>query len=112
MDRLSTSVSTGYSQPAAQMLAGVNWYALAVVCGLLVFALAYAFLVVRPLRRRDPDHHHTAWLVAVGDAAIVVAYTLLTDLTAGALLLALMVVAGIPMIWEYIDDVSREKLEL
>lgn len=105
-------LSTGYQLSSPVLLSRVNWYSLAVVVGLLVFAVWYAFGIVRPLRRRDPQHHHTAWLVAVGDAAIVVAFTLLTDLVLGAILLALMVVAGTPMIVEYVEDVSRDKIEL
>ena len=86
-----------------------NRLEIAAACALLlVFGLAYAALV-RHLRRRDPDHGYTPWLVVVGDAAIVVGFTTVTNLALGALLLTLMASAGMPMIWEYIDSRAIEK---
>jgi uncharacterized membrane protein HdeD (DUF308 family) len=98
-------LSTAYSQ------SGVSLYAMVVVACLLAFAIGYAVLV-RNLRRRQPHHTHTAWLVVVGNAAIVVAFTLLTSLVHGALLLGLMAIAGIPMIVEYVDDTASHQTQL
>lgn len=84
---------------------------------LLLFGIAYA-LIVRRLRRRSPDHGHTAWLVVVGDAAIVLAFGLLAGVDSAILLIACMTAAGLPMVVEYLDDqlpaagLQRTKLDL
>lgn len=69
---------------------------------LLVFSVAYAALV-RIIRRRDPNHAHTATLVVFGVAAVVTAFAIATDLALGALLALFFGVAGLPMIWEFVD---------
>jgi len=69
-----------------------------------IFGWIYAFVVVRNMRRRDHDHGQTAWLVVVGVGVVVVAYTYITTIEQGILLLALFAAAGIPMIVEYVDD--------
>lgn len=73
---------------------------------------AYAWRIVRPLRRRNPDHGQTAWLVVVGTAATGIAYAILLALSIGAeaaaghiiLLMITNIASGLPMIIEYIDD--------
>lgn len=73
-----------------------------VVLALALFGVAYAALV-RRIRQRDPEHGYTAWLVVVGNAAIVIAYTLLVGLELGALLFTCMAAAGAPMVVEFGD---------
>lgn len=69
---------------------------------LLVFGIGYAYFV-RRIRSRYPEHGYTAVLVVFGVACVTVAFTAITSLPLGALLLALMAAAGAPMVWEYTD---------
>lgn len=71
-------------------------------CSLLVVSTAYAFLA-RYIRNRDPDHGLTAVLVVFGVGIIAIAYTAVTSLALGALLLSFCAIAGAPMVWEYTD---------
>jgi hypothetical protein len=70
---------------------------------LVLFGIIYA-AIIRRMRRRNPDHGQTAWLVVVGNATITAAFTALYGINAGAVLLACMAAAGLPMIIEYVDD--------
>jgi cobalamin biosynthesis protein CobD/CbiB len=86
---------------------------------LAVAAIYYAWRIVRPLRHRNPAHGQTAWLVVVGVAVTVVAYTfivaassnIVTSLEHAVLLLSAFAVSGLPMIVEYIDDHLRRDEE-
>lgn len=86
---------------------------------LAVACIYYAWKIVRPLRYRNPAHGQTAWLVVIGVAVTVVAYTLIvtavsnitTSLEHTALLLTTFAVSGLPMIVEYIDDHLRRNEE-
>ena len=100
-------LETALTQPATYLVLVV----------LLGAALYYAYRTVRPLRRRDPDHGQTAWLVVVGVAGTGLAYTLIVIVGAGllaglehlALLVLCFIVAGIPMTVEYIDDYTTRR---
>lgn len=70
---------------------------------LLIFGIAYA-VVVRTLRRRNPQHGYTPWLVVIGVGAVVAVYTLLAGLEAGVALFLLFAAAGLPMVAEFMDD--------
>lgn len=82
---------------------------------LIILATAcvvYAWRIVRRMRHDNPDHGQTAWLVVIGVAATIIAYTcmvaiasnLINALEYGALLLLAFAVAGLPMVVEYVDD--------
>lgn len=72
----------------------------------------YGFRIVRAMRRAQPDHGQTAWLVAVGVSLVIVAGAAIVAVTAGiataidwtAFVLLLFVAAGLPMIIEYVGD--------
>lgn len=68
---------------------------------LALFGVIYA-LTVRYIRRRNPDHGYTAFLVMIGNGAIVVAFAAVQGAEAGIFLLYCMVAAGVPMVVEYI----------
>lgn len=81
----------------------VNQTEIALAClTLFLFGLAYS-AVVRKLRQRDPEHGYTAVLVVFGVAVVCIVFTAITSLQTGAVLLALMAAASLPMIYEYTD---------
>lgn len=84
-----------------------------VALSLVLAASGYAYLV-RKLRRRNPDHGQTAWLVVVGVAMVVVGYAFVAGIEHAAIVAGLFAAAGIPMIVEYVDDhtdlISRRRM--
>ena len=94
----------------AQLLTNPITYLILIV--LAVGCTLYAYRYVRPTRQRSPDHGQTALFVVIGSAAVGVAYTIALAATYGIaaaitpaiLLLLCYIVAGLPMIAEYIDD--------
>lgn len=81
---------------------------IAVLLGLMLFGVLYA-AAVRSLRNRKREHGQTAWLVVVGNSAVIVAFGLLAGIAAAVLLTACMAAAGVPMILEYVDDYLRSQ---
>lgn len=84
---------------------------IALLC-LLIFGVLYA-AVVRALRRRNPHHGYTPWLVVVGDGVVVAAFAALYGLEAGVALFLMFAAAGTPMIVEFVDDhTAGKKLDI
>jgi hypothetical protein len=72
----------------------------------------YAFGIVRRMRKDDPEHGQTAWLVVIGNSAVGLTLAAITWITSSlnnaiSLLLLLLLAnlfAGLPMIAEYISS--------
>ena len=79
-----------------------------VLLTLVLAGIGYAWLV-RKLRRRNPHHGYTAWLVVVGNVIIVAGFAVLVGINLAVLLVLCMAAAGIPMVVEYIDDHLRSE---
>lgn len=82
---------------------------------LIILAISttiYAYGFVRRLRRRRANHGQTAFLVIVGNSIVAGFYFIILATAIGytaalpnlAVLLICNIVAGLPMIVEYIDD--------
>lgn len=71
-----------------------------VLAALGLFGVIYAG-AVRYIRKRHPDHGYTAFLVMVGNGAIVIAFAVAQGAEAAIFLLYCMVAAGVPMVLEY-----------
>lgn len=74
-------------------------------------AWLYAYRGVRAIRSKNPRHGHTALFVVIGDGAVALAAVLVVAangpvdwLNLAAILVAALAAAGLPMIWEYIED--------
>ena len=79
-----------------------------VLTGLLLVGIAYAALV-RYLRRRNPNHGYTAFLVVGGNLIVAGGFALVTGLQAAVLLILCMGAAGTPMIIESMDNHLRDE---
>jgi len=93
------------------VLAFANPLTYLILLALHGLAWLYAYKCVRPLRLRKRNHGQTALFVVLGDGAVALATVLIAAangpldwLALAAVLVAALGVAGIPMIWEYIDD--------
>jgi hypothetical protein len=101
----------------AQLVTNPSTYLILIVLG--VGCALYAYGYVRTTRRRNPNHGQTALFVAIGSAAVGIAYTIALAATYGIaaaiapafLLLLCYIAAGLPMIVEYIDDHTGEAAE-
>lgn len=87
----------------------ITWLVLAL---LHAACWAYAYGIVRRMRRSDPNHGQTAWLVVIGNSAIGATLFAIAWITIGLtnaiglliLLLLANLAAGVPMIVEYVGD--------
>lgn len=79
-----------------------------VLLGLLFAGFAYAWLV-RYLRRRNPNHGYTAFLVVGGNLIVAIGFALVSGIGAAVVLLACMGAAGVPMIVESMDNHLRNE---
>ena len=70
---------------------------------LLAAGFAYAWLV-RRLRRRNPNHGYTAFLVAGGNLIVALGFAFVAGVQMAVLLVLCMGAAGVPMIVENVDD--------
>lgn len=87
-----------------------------ILLALAVTCTAYAYAVVRPLRRKDREHGQTALLVVIGDGCVALAAVLIVAVNGPvdatgllAVLIACLVAGGLPMIAEYISDHTSQR---
>ncbi len=83
---------------------------IAILVGLFIAGILYA-VFVRRLRRREPNHGYTAFLVVGGDLLVVAGFYFLAGAHAAFVLLLCMASAGIPMVIEYVDDHLNHRRE-
>lgn len=79
-----------------------------VLVALLILGIGYAWLV-RRLRRRNPSHGYTAFLVVAGDLLVATGFAFVAGAQMAVLLVLCMGAAGVPMIVEYVDDHLRDE---